>query len=81
MVFEPKGIPAFRVSRVVGNACHRANLDALRCVVVPDTFGAFVRVDLVDDRPHRNRLVGAFRLTHIAVDAFVGDHQGHGKAS
>ena len=64
--------------RVHRDAAHRADLHALRLVEVADAFGAARRVDLVDLRAHRDRLVRALGLAHIAVDAFVGDQQGHG---
>jgi hypothetical protein len=44
-------------------------------------FGAFGRVDFVDFFAQINRFVWTFRFTHIAVDAFVGDHQCHGWGS
>ena len=43
-----------------------------------NAFGAFVRIDLIDQRPHEDRIVGALRLAYVAVDAVVGDDQGHG---
>ena len=36
-----------------------------------------LRIDLVNFLSRVDRLVGALGLTNIAVDAFVGDHQGH----
>src|SRR5690606_16923878 len=59
------------------DAVDRTDLLALRFVEVADTFGALVRVDLVDFLALVDRTVGAFRLAHIAVDAFVRDHQCH----
>jgi hypothetical protein len=44
-------------------------------------LGALGRVDFVDFFAQINRLVRALRLAHIAVDAFVGDHQCHGWGS
>jgi hypothetical protein len=64
-----------------GNAGHGTHLHTLGFVEMTDTLGAFRRVDLVDLRPKVNGLVGAFRLAHVAVDALVGDHQGHGDLS
>jgi hypothetical protein len=40
-------------------------------------FGAAARVDLVVLRAKKNRAVRALGLAHIAVDAFVRDHQSH----
>jgi hypothetical protein len=45
------------------------------------TLGAFGGVDFVNFFAQINRLVWALRLTHIAVDAFIGDHQCHGWGS
>jgi hypothetical protein len=44
-------------------------------------FGAFGRVDFVNFFAQINGLIGAFGLTHITVDAFVGDRQCHGLGS
>jgi hypothetical protein len=61
--------------RVDRDALDRAHLHALRLVKVPHTFGATVRVDLVELLAHRDRLVRALGLADIAVDALGGDHQ------
>jgi hypothetical protein len=53
----------------------------LGLVKVPDALGAFARVDFVNFFAQINRLIGALGLAHIAVDAFVGDHQSHGEGS
>jgi hypothetical protein len=66
--------------RVNRNAGHGADLHALGLVKVADTLGALARIDFVDLSPQINGLVRALGLTHIAVDAFVGDHQSHGGA-
>ena len=60
-----------------GNARHGTHLHALRFVKVAYALGAFVGVDLVDLRPQKNSFVWALWLAHIAVNAFVGDHQSH----
>ena len=59
------------------NAVDRADLDALRRVEMADALGAFRGIDHVDLRPLRDRVVRALGLADVAVDAFVGDHQGH----
>jgi hypothetical protein len=41
------------------------------------TFGALVGVDLVDFQTQVDRLIWTLGFAHIAVDAFVGDHQCH----
>ena len=60
-----------------GNASNGANLNALRFVKVTNAFGAFAGVDLVNFDTHADGLIRAFRFTHIAVDAFVGDYECH----
>jgi hypothetical protein len=66
---------------VNGDARHRADLDTLRLVKMPDTLGAFGRVNFVNFLAQIDRLIRALGFTHIAVDAFVGDHQCHGWGS
>ena len=67
----------FHVIRIVRNAIYRADFAALRRIEMPDAFGALVWIDDVSLFALRNRVVGAFRLANVAVDAFIGDHQGH----
>ncbi len=67
--------------RIDRDAGHGADLHALRLVKMPHAFGAFARVDFVNFFAQINRLIGALGLAHIAVDAFVGDHQSHAKDS
>jgi hypothetical protein len=59
------------------DAVYGADFLALRRVVVTDTFRAQLGIDDVDLLAGRNRLIGALRLAHVAVDAFVGDEKGH----
>ena len=40
-------------------------------------LGALVGVNFVNFRAEVDRLIGTFRFAHIAIDAFIGDHQGH----
>jgi hypothetical protein len=42
-----------------------------------NAFGALVGIDFIDFRAEVDRLIGTLRFTHIAIDAFVGDHQSH----
>lgn len=42
-----------------------------------DALGAFGRINLVDEFAEVNCLIRALGFTHITVDAFVSDHQGH----
>src|SRR5437667_594345 len=80
LVLQEQNFLGLDVLRVQRNAADRTHLHALRLVEVADAFGAAMRVDLVELRPHRDRLIRALGLAHIAVDAFVGDHQCHGGA-
>ena len=77
-VFLPKGVAVFDVLGVQGDAGHWADLHALGLVEMADTFGAAFRVDLINLLAQENRLVGTFGFADIAIDALVGDHQGHG---
>jgi hypothetical protein len=72
---------ALNVLWVDGDACHWADLDTLRLVKMPDTLGAFGGVNFVNFLAQIDRLIRALGLAHIAVDAFVGDHQCHGAGS
>jgi hypothetical protein len=63
----------FRESGIQRNAVHRANFFALWHVKMAHTFGAFVRVNLVDFFAHVNRIIRALGLANVAIDTFVGD--------
>ena len=69
---------AFDVVLIQRNAIYRADLLALRLVVMADALGAQVRVDDVNFFALRDRSVRALRLADVAVNAVVGDDQGHG---
>src|SRR5690349_22938157 len=69
------------MSFVQWNAIHRADLLALRFVVVADALGAQVRVDHVDLFALGNGGVRALGFADVAVDAIVGDDQGHANSS
>jgi hypothetical protein len=45
----------------------------LRLVEMADAFGALVGIDLVNLRAHRDRVVRALGLAHVAIDAVVGN--------
>jgi len=68
----------FSPCRIEGNATDWTHLLALGFAMVTDTFGASMRVDLINFRPHENRIVGTLGFAHIAIDAIVGNHQCHG---
>jgi hypothetical protein len=46
-----------------------------------NAFSALGRVDFINLFAQINGLVRALGLTHIAVDAFIGDHQCHATSS
>jgi hypothetical protein len=76
-VLDPEDVFDLDVVGILGDAVHRADLHALRFVVVTDALRALVGVDDVDLFALGNGLVRAFRFAHVAVDAFVGNNQGH----
>lgn len=63
--------------RVAWNAFDRTHLLTLRLIEMADAFGAFVRVDHVDFRAHRDCVVRALGLADVTIDALVGNHQSH----
>lgn len=65
---------------MLNDAIHRADLPTLRIIIMTDAFSAFIRINDVDFRPEKNRLVRALRHTHVAVDAICGDEQGHDRS-
>jgi hypothetical protein len=71
---------AFDVILVQWNAIYRADLLALWLVVMADALGAQVRVDDVNFFALGNRSVRALGLADIAVNAIVGNDQGHATA-
>lgn len=56
---------------------HRAEDLTLGFIKVSHAFGAAGRVDHVVLGPHMDGRVRALRFADVAVDAFVGDTQGH----
>jgi len=42
-----------------------------------DTLGASVGINLINLFPLGNGVIGAFRLAHVTVDAFIYDQQRH----
>jgi hypothetical protein len=72
-VFDPEKFFSFDVVGVLGDAIHRADLNALRLVIVTDAFGALAGVDFINLGTLRNGFVGTLRFANVAVDAFVGD--------
>lgn len=45
--------------------------------MMPDTFGAVIGINLIDDFTLGNGSVWAFGFTDITIDTFVGDQKGH----
>jgi hypothetical protein len=63
----------FFIVGVFRYAFYRADLDALRCIEMPDALGALHWIYLVKFDALVNGLVGAFRFADIAIDALCGD--------
>jgi len=61
------------VIRILRNAVHRADLDALRSIIMTHTLGALGRIDLINFVTGGNRLVRALRFANVAIDTFVSD--------
>lgn len=62
---------AFNRLWIDGNAVYRADTDAGRRVVMPDAFGAEVRVNLVDVLAKADGFIRALWLAHVAIDAVL----------
>ena len=76
-VFCHQFIMGFRVFFVNQDAVHRANLLALRFIVVSDALRAEVGVDFVNFLALRDGIIGAFGFAYVAVDALVGNKKRH----
>ena len=63
--------------RVYRYAGHRTDLDALWRLKMTDTFGTFVRINLVDFNAHEDGAVRAFGLADVAINALVRNGQCH----
>jgi hypothetical protein len=77
LIFLEQGLFGFHMLWIDRNASHRAHLHTLWLVKMADAFGALGWVDFVNFRAEIDRLIGAFRFAHIAIDAFISDHQSH----
>lgn len=77
LVFGVQLFWRFTPFRIEWNAADRTNLLALRFLVMAHALGAFMRVYLINFRPHVNRIIGAFGFADITIDAIVCNHQGH----
>lgn len=67
----------FFMIRIGHNAVNRANILALRRIVMADAFGAFIGVYFVNFFALRDGVVRAFRLAHIAVNTIFGNQKSH----
>ena len=72
----------FDMRRIMRNAIiHRTKQRTLRHIKMPHALGTQIRMNLVDQRPHTNGIVGAYRLADITVDAFISNNQCHRQAT
>ncbi|KAI3489541.1 hypothetical protein L1887_46587 [Cichorium endivia] len=70
----PELLFALDVGRILQDGIRdRAHFLTGRRFIVADAFRAAVAVNLIDAVAHRNRLVRAFGLAHIAINAFFGN--------
>ena len=77
LIFPLQFLVALNVGRVLGNAINRADFHTLAGFKVTHTFRTAGPVDLVDNLALEDGVIGTFRLTYIAVDAFVCDVKCH----
>lgn len=77
MIFVEERLGAFFKLGVHFDAIDRADDLALRLVVVPDALCTRTWIDDVNLCAHRDGIIGTLWFAHVAVDAFVGDAQGH----
>ncbi len=68
---------SFTPLRIKRNATDRAYLLTLWLRVMTYTLSAFMRINLINFRPHVNGVIRAFGFADIAIDAIVCNHQGH----
>jgi hypothetical protein len=57
-----------------GNTVNGAYFAALRRIKMADALGAYSGINFVNLYPLVNSVVGAFRLTNVAVYALIGNH-------
>jgi len=68
---------AFRALGVSYASIYRANLGTPGFAMVPDAFGAFIRIDYITALSFRNCLIFALSLTGSATYAVIGDFVRH----
>ena len=77
LVFGLEFFTGFLVVGIQRDAVYRAYVNTLGCLIVTHALGTEIGVNFIDFFALRNGAIGAFGLAYIAIDAFVGDHQGH----
>jgi hypothetical protein len=75
--FGEQRVFRFGMGRILADAIDRTDLYALRFIEVTDAFGAFGWVDDINFVALGDCAIGALGFANVAVDAFVGNHQGH----
>jgi hypothetical protein len=65
---------SFTQVRIERDAVNRAYLLALRRIEMAYALGTQARVNHINFIALRNGAVGALGLTHVAVDALIGNH-------
>ena len=78
--FRVQLVMGFSVFRIERYAIDWTDFHTLRRLEMPDTLGAFVRIDLVNLDALKNRLVRALGFADIAVDTQIGNLECHAKA-
>ena len=71
--FRVELLARLRIIQIQRDAIYRTDLNALRGFKMPDALSALCSVNLINLRALKNRIVGAFRLAYIAVDALIGN--------
>lgn len=70
----PQSIAGFNTSGIGNNGViNRANLLAGRRIIMSHALRTAITVDLIDAFAHRNGLIRAFRLAHIAIDTALSN--------
>lgn len=70
----PQSVAGFHALGIGDNCViNGANLLAGRRLIMPNAFRTAVAVNLINAVAHRNGLIRAFRLAHIAIDTAFSD--------
>lgn len=77
LIFRKQHFCRFDMLRIFWNAIHGTHHLALRLIKMSYTFRAQIRINFVNQFALENRFVRTRRFAHIAVDAFVRNHQRH----